>query len=120
MKHSPVTSGYAKHTRTLVVMWHVTQIAAPSHPPTMPALIIIEVLYTVFVIFKSASLLFQIAGDRVGDCTLLSALPLSRTLVIIKYANYAKRYGVFVLMFSYGLLPQLYSSGLLSNIQPTP
>lgn len=84
MMHSPVTSGYAKHTRTPVVMWHVAQIAAPSHPLSIPALIIIEILYTVFVIFKSASLLFQIAGDRVGDRTLLSALLLSQPLVIIK------------------------------------
>lgn len=105
MMHSPVTSGYAKHTRTPVVMWHVAQIAAPSHLLSIPALIIIEVLYTVFVIFKSASLLFQIAGDRVGDRTFLSALLLSQPLVIIKYANCAK--SVLVLTFTYGLLPQL-------------
>lgn len=83
-------------------MWHVAQIAAPSHPLSIPAvIIIIEVLYTVFVIFKSASLLFQIAGDRVGDRIILSALLLSQPLVIIKYANYAK--SVLVLTFTYGL-----------------
>lgn len=86
MMHSPVTSGYVKHTRTPVVMWHVAQIAAPSHPLSIPALIIIEVLYTVFVIFKSASLLFQIGGDRVGDRTLpplcSPAFPASRYILL--------------------------------------
>lgn len=90
--HSPITSGYGKRTRTPVsssVVWRMAQIAAPSHQVYIPAVLIIEVLYIVFVIFKSASLLFQIAHqDRVGDRVPLSRFHSSLSVyVIIIYAN---------------------------------